>query len=84
MTIPPLPPDLADFVTQQVGSGRYESEADVLAEGLRLLRERQRRITELQAEINPALERLEKGEGRELDVEDVIRRGLATAHKDAL
>jgi antitoxin ParD1/3/4 len=76
MTIPALPSDLAQFVSQQIGSGKYSSESEIVLDGLRLLRERERRIAELRDQIGPSLERLERGEGRELDVEDVIGRGM--------
>ena len=76
MTIPALPSDLAHFVSEQIGSGKYSSESEVVIDGLRLLRDRERRIAELREQVGPALERLERGEGRELDVEDVIGRGM--------
>jgi putative addiction module CopG family antidote len=76
MTLPVLPSDLAQFVSDQVGSGKYSSQSEVVLDALRLMRDRERRVAELRDEIAPALERLERGEGRELDVEDVIRRGM--------
>ena len=75
MTIPALPSDLAQFVSDQIGSGKYSSESEILLDGLRLLRDRERRIAELREQIGPALERLDRGEGRVLNVEDVISRG---------
>lgn len=76
MSIPSLPPDLAQFVSDQIGSGKYPSEVEVVCDGLRLLKERERRLDELRAEIQPSLERLERGEGRELDPEEIISRGM--------
>ena len=76
MTIPTLPSDLAEFVTDQIGSGKYTSESEMLLDGLRLLRDRERRIAELRAQILPSLERLDRGEGRELNVDEVISRGM--------
>jgi antitoxin ParD1/3/4 len=70
-----MPPDLDAFVHQSVASGVYESEEAVLVAGLRLLQERERRLEELRAELRPALEELDRGEGKPLDIEDVIRRG---------
>jgi antitoxin ParD1/3/4 len=75
MTIPTLPTDLAEFVIEQVGSGKYASEAEVVFDGLRILRERERQTALLREQIAPALARLERGEGRQLEAEDVIRRG---------
>jgi antitoxin ParD1/3/4 len=70
-----MPPDLDSFVHDAVATGMYESEEAVIVAGLRLLRERQRRIDELRDELRPALEELDRGEGKPLDIEAVIRRG---------
>jgi antitoxin ParD1/3/4 len=77
-----LPPDLQQFVQQEIARGDYSSEADVLAAGLRLLRERERRLQALRDEIRPALDRLDRGQGIELAdesldafFEDIVVRG---------
>lgn len=79
-----IPPDLQQFVTQIIDAGSYKSEAEVVGQALRLLQERQRRIEELRREIQPALDRLDRGEGIELDdegldafFEDIKTRGRA-------
>ena len=64
-----IPPDLQQFVHQVIDAGGYKSEAEVVGQALRLLQERQRRIEELRREIQPALDRLDRGEGIELDDE---------------
>jgi antitoxin ParD1/3/4 len=66
-----FPPDLEQFVQQELAAGKYQSEGDVVAAGLQLLRERERRLQELRAEILPALEQLERGEKAPLDVEAI-------------
>jgi antitoxin ParD1/3/4 len=66
---------LAQFVEQEVASGKYGSEVDVLCEGLRLLQERQRRLRSLRADIQAGLDQLDRGEGIPLDVEAVIADG---------
>ena len=62
-----IPPDLQQFVHQVIDAGGYKSEAEVVGQALRLLQERQRRTDELRREIQPALDRLDRGEGIELD-----------------
>jgi antitoxin ParD1/3/4 len=57
----PLPPELQQFVEQELASGRYRSVDDVICDGLRLLRER--KLHELRREIDAGLEQLERGEG---------------------
>jgi antitoxin ParD1/3/4 len=70
-----MPPDLDAFVHHVVSTGAYESEEAVMVAALRLLQERERRLEELRAEIRPALESLDRGEGIPLDFEEVKVRG---------
>ena len=79
-----IPSDLQQFVHQVIDSGGFKSETEVVGQALRLLQERQRRIEELRQEIQPALERLDRGEAIELDddeldafFEDIKVRGRA-------
>lgn len=70
-----IPAEFSDFVQNIISRGSFASEADVVGAGLRLLAERERKLELLRAEILPALESLDRGEGRPLDIEDVIARG---------
>jgi putative addiction module CopG family antidote len=81
MTLPALPSDLAQFVSDQIGSGKYASQSEVVFDALRQMRDRERRVEELRGEIAPALDRLERGEGRELNIEEVIGRGMERYRK---
>jgi antitoxin ParD1/3/4 len=76
MDINGLPINLEQFIRQELVKGKYESEADLVAKAVGLLRERERRIEELRQEILPALERLDRGEGEVLDVDDIKARGM--------
>ena len=62
-----IPADLQQFVHNAIDAGSYKNETEVVGEALRLLQERQRRIEALRREIQPALDRLDRGEGIELD-----------------
>lgn len=80
-----LPHDLQQFVEREIASGRYRSEEDLVCEGLRLLRERERRLRALRQDVEPALEQLDRGEGEPLDAERIKargRRGLAARGKE--
>jgi len=62
-----------------IGSGAFPTEAAVVGEALRLLQER---LDRLRQELQPALDRLDRGEGIELDdqsldafFEDIRARG---------
>jgi antitoxin ParD1/3/4 len=64
-----IPLEYQQFVHSVVGRGSYKSEAEVVGTALGLLRDRESRIEQLRAEIQPALNRLDRGEGIELDDE---------------
>ena len=79
-----LPADLEQFMEQELAAGKYTSREELVAEAVRLLRERERRVKELREEILPALERLDRGEYMDYDegslrdlIEDVKARGRA-------
>jgi antitoxin ParD1/3/4 len=85
-----IPPDLQQFVHQAIDAGGYKSEAEVVGQALRLLQQRQRQIEELRREIQPALDRLDRGEGIELDedgldafFEEVKARSRAEAERES-
>jgi putative addiction module CopG family antidote len=59
-----LPADLEHFIHQELARGKYPSEADLVTEAVRLLRERERRLEELRKELQPALEALDRGDIR--------------------
>lgn len=71
-----LTPELEQFVIDRVKSGLYHSSSEVVREALRLLREQDRlkelRLAELKNDIQKGRE---SGSSKELDIEDVIRRG---------
>jgi Arc/MetJ-type ribon-helix-helix transcriptional regulator len=41
MTLHDLPDDLAQFIQQELATGKYQSEADLVAEAMRALKERE-------------------------------------------
>lgn len=61
-----LPPELEQFIHSQVESGKYDSAADVIQAGIRLLEERDRlykgRFEELRQEVLTGVEQLDRGE----------------------
>jgi putative addiction module CopG family antidote len=71
-----LPADLEQFMEQELAAGKYASREELVAEAVRLLRERERRVKELREEILPALERLDRGEGEPLNAGDIKARGM--------
>ncbi len=68
----PIPLEFEAFACRQVAAGRYASEAEVVADALRrYLSDR----AALLALLDPALEQLDRGEGRPFDAAATKRRG---------
>ena len=67
-----LPPDLAQFVADQLAQGKYESASEVVCDAVRLMREREERLTALRADVDRGLAQLAMGEFVELESDDEI------------
>ena len=63
------------YVADGVASGRFRSEEEAVAEGLRLLQNHDRKLTALKADLQAGLDDLNAGNLTELDPEDIKRRG---------
>ncbi len=63
-----IPPEYQQFVQEMVGNGAFPTDSAVVGEALRLLRERRDR---LRRELQPALDRLDRGEGIDIDEESL-------------
>ena len=59
-----LGPQLESFVTRLVAGGRYNSKSEVLREGIRLIQEREARLTVLDQSIARGLADAEAGRTR--------------------
>lgn len=60
-----LPEDLRDFVAEQVQSGRYATEADVLRDAFAALRHRQERMDSLRSALATGIAQLDEGDSME-------------------
>lgn len=58
-----IPSDLEQFVQQQVATGEYQSQDEVVAAGLHVLREVKLRQTEFQQQVKLGVDQLDHGEG---------------------
>ena len=67
------------FVAELIASGLYQSQSEVIQEGLRLLKEqedlRKLKLEELRREIHKGIDSLERGEGTPFDVEEIKAEG---------
>jgi len=79
-----LTPELEEFVSTKVRTGRYNSASEVVREALRLLEERDRayaaRLAEFNAEIGRRLAALDRGESIE-PAEALARLRRKTEHR---
>jgi putative addiction module CopG family antidote len=67
-----IPPEFEAFAREQVAAGCYSSEAEVVVDALKQYLADRQALLEL---LDPAIEQLERGEGRPFDAEDTKRRG---------
>lgn len=61
-----FPPDLQQFVRQELASGHYGSEDELLRQAVRFYRDSGIRLKQLREDINDQLRRLDNGEGTKL------------------
>ncbi len=70
-----LPPDLQQFVQNQIERGDYSTTGEVVCAALTLLREREQvraiRLERLRADLQVGIDELERGEGTALDMEEI-------------
>ena len=78
-----IPPDLEAFLQAEVASGKYSSTDEAVSEAVRLLRERERQLSNLRREIEIGMSALNRGELTEIQtdadrhalIDDIQRRG---------
>lgn len=66
-TPPALPPDLKQFVLDQLAAGKYQSESDVVCDAIRLMRDRELRLETLRRDIDEGVNQLDSGDFTEID-----------------
>ena len=69
------PPELEQFVQQELANGRYQSEDELVIDALTVFREMKQRHEELRRDVQQAIAEADSGETKELDIEEVIARG---------
>ncbi len=61
-----FPPDLQQFVQQELASGHYRSEDELLLEAVRFYRDNNIRLDQIRQELRARLQQLDEGQGIEL------------------
>jgi putative addiction module CopG family antidote len=69
-----LTPDQEAFVRQGIAAGRFQNEADAVAEALLLWEERERARAEILAAVDAAEASLARGEGRVITTKQDVRK----------
>ena len=68
-----FPPELQQLVHQELAAGGYSSEDELLLEAVRLLHQREEDLRNFKAQLQGRLDRLDRGEGIELESEIALR-----------
>jgi putative addiction module CopG family antidote len=68
-----LPQQLQQLVRQELATGSYSSEDELLLEAVRLLHQREEDLREFKAQLQDRLDRLDRGEGIDLDNDAALR-----------
>ena len=66
-------PELQQLVRQELAYGSYASEDELLLEAVRLLHQREENLRKFKAQLQGRLDRLDRGEGLELEDEAALR-----------
>lgn len=68
-----FPPELQQLIQNELATGSYANEDEVLLEAMRALREREEHFRQWRAEIRSRIDSLDRGEGIELEDEQTLR-----------
>lgn len=68
-----FPPDVQQFVRQELASGNYRSEEKLVLEAVRFFRDSNLRLKQLREELRVRLERLDRGDAIELDDDKALQ-----------
>jgi len=68
----PFPRDIQQFVRQELASGNYRSEEELVVAAVRFLRDSEVRLRQLRAGLRGRLDRLDRGEVIELDDDEAL------------
>lgn len=77
-----VPTELQQYVEEQVATGVYASERDVIADAVRVLRELRERHDALRQDIQAAVAQSRKGESEPLDIDEIKAEGRRRLGRD--
>jgi putative addiction module CopG family antidote len=74
MITQPLPPELGQFVEQQLALGKYQSEQELVVNAVRVLREVETQQRQFHGDIQLGIDQLERGEANEYSLDQLRER----------
>jgi putative addiction module CopG family antidote len=74
MLAQPLPPELGQFVKQQIAAGRYGSEEELMVDAVRVLREVNARQQQFRADVQLGIDQFDRGEANAYGVAQLRER----------
>lgn len=78
-----IPDEFAEYVASGIASGRFRSEDEAVREALLVLRERDRKLQYLKADLAEGAASLDAGDSVPLDAADIKRRGRERMSADS-
>lgn len=72
MIVPALPPELGQFVEQQIATGKYHSEEELVVDAVRVLRRLADQQHVFRDTVRQGMEQLARGEFTEYDDESLV------------
>jgi putative addiction module CopG family antidote len=69
-----FPPDVGQFVDQQLAAGRYQSEAELVVDAVRVLRDLEAHQRQFCREVQEGIDQLERGEVHQYDEQGLRNR----------
>jgi putative addiction module CopG family antidote len=70
----PLPPELGQFVQQQLALGKYQSEDELVVNAVRVLRDVEAQQRHFHGDIQLGIDQLERGEANEYSLDQLRER----------
>jgi putative addiction module CopG family antidote len=67
-----FPSDIQEFLHEEVATGRYRSEEELVVEAIRRFREGNLRFQELRANVQEGLESLDRGDAIEIEGDEAL------------
>ena len=69
-----FPPELGEFVEQQLAAGRYHSEHELIVDAVRVLRDLQAQQEQFRDDVQRGMEQLERGDFNQYDEQGLRER----------